>query len=44
MAFEQQIQVLVEAEKNRQAVGPISDLVPRSVRSQSAPGLVDRLP
>jgi 2-keto-4-pentenoate hydratase len=28
MAFEEQIQVLVEAEQNRQAVGPISDLVP----------------
>jgi 2-keto-4-pentenoate hydratase len=28
MAFEREIQVLVEAERNRQAVGPISDLVP----------------
>ena len=36
MAFEQQIQVLVEAEKNRQAVGPISDLVPGGLSLEDA--------
>jgi len=36
MAFEKQIQVLVEAEDNRQAVGPISDLVPGGLSLQDA--------
>lgn len=36
MAFEKEIQVLVEAEKNRQAVGPISDLVPGGLSLEDA--------
>jgi 2-keto-4-pentenoate hydratase len=36
MAFEKQIQVLVEAENERQAVGPISDLVPGGLSLEDA--------
>ena len=36
MAFEKEIQVLVEAEKNREAVGPISDLVPGGLSLEDA--------
>jgi len=36
MAFEKEIQVLLEAEKNRQAVGPISDLVPGGLSLEDA--------
>ena len=34
MAFEREMQVLKQAEDTRQAVGPISDLVPGGLRRQ----------